>query len=435
MMKSNRSINTIVFTLISALFAFSFSASAAPKIVDRVVAIVDQSVILQSEVDDIVNRVKENAKAENQQLPSDQALKTQAVERLIVSALQMQMAERMGLKITDIQLDQALENLSKRNNQTLAQLRDTLISSGENYEKFREDFRQEMTINETQRINVHRRIYISPQEIDSLLKLLEKSGDNQEEFRLSHILIDTPSKPSADEISASKQRAEKVVELLNSGSEFAKLARGASSGAKALEGGDMGWMNINEMPSLFAEMVREAKKNDIIGPFRSGAGFHILKIKDIRGRETVEINEVKSRHILLTPSIILSESKAKQMLIDFRADILAGKSEFATLAKDNSEDPGSALKGGELGWAEPRIYVPSFREQVESLPIGEISEPFRSSHGWHIVEVLEKRTTDATANHKKERVYGMLYNRKFAEESERWLREIRDQAYIEIIND
>lgn len=435
MMKSNRSTNSIFYTLISALFAFSFAASAAPKVVDKVVAIVDQTVILQSEVDSIVERVKENASSQNQQLPSDQALKTQAIERLIVSALQMQMADRMGLKITDIQLDQALEGLAKRNNQTLDQLRQSIIAAGENYEKFREDFRQEMTINETQRISVHRRIYISPQEIDSLLKLLEKSGNNQEEFHLSHILIDVPSKPSADEISASKERAEKVVELLNSGSEFAKLARGASSGAKALEGGDMGWMNINEMPSLFAEMVRESKKGEIIGPFRSGAGFHILKIEDIRGRETVEISEVKSRHILLQPSIILSESKAKQMLKDFKKDVLAGNADFAELAKEYSEDKGSALKGGELGWAEPKIYVPSFRTQVETLPIGEISEPFRSTHGWHIVEVLERRTTDATADHKKERVYGMLYNRKFSEESERWLREIRDQAYIEIISE
>lgn len=434
MMKSNSSLKTIFYTLISALFALSFSVSAAPKVVDRVVAIVDQSVILESEVDTIVRRVKENAAAQNQQLPSDQALRTQAVERLIMNALQMQMADRMGLKITDIQLDQSLSNLAQRNNQTLDQLRESIINSGENYERFREEFRQDMTITETQRINVHRRIYISPQEIDSLLKLMEKSGNNQEEFHLSHILIDIPSKPSAEEIAASKQRAEKVVELLNGGSEFAKLARGASSGPKALEGGDMGWMNINEMPSLFAEMVRDAKKDDIIGPFRSGAGFHILKISDIRGRETVEINEVKSRHILLKPSIILSESKAKQMLLDFRTEVLAGNADFAALAKEHSEDPGSALKGGELGWAEPKIYVPSFRTQVETLPIGEISEPFRSSHGWHIVEVLEKRTTDATANHKKERIYGMLYNRKFSEESERWLREIRDQAYIEIIN-
>jgi peptidyl-prolyl cis-trans isomerase SurA len=224
-----------------------------------------------------------------------------------------------------------------------------------------------------------------------------------------------------------------VIELLNKGSDFAKIATASSGGSRALEGGDMGWMNINSMPTLFAEAVQKTSKDDLIGPIRSGAGFHILKVKDVRGIEKVEVAEVSSRHILIKPSVILSDAKAEKMLIEFREQILAGEADFAVLAKEHSADPGSALKGGELGWADPNVYVPEFRDTLAKLEIDEISTPVRSQHGWHLMQLIGKRVGDATQKRKEDKAYQLLFQRKFAEESDVWLREIRAGAYIEVL--
>ncbi|WP_199610827.1 peptidylprolyl isomerase SurA [Flocculibacter collagenilyticus] len=422
----------LILSAVVAL-AVTSNAHAEKKMLDQVVAIVDQNVILQSEVDALIHNVKANAALKGQSLPSDRVLRTQAIERLINSSLQVQIADRMGLQISDAQLDQTIANIAAQDNMTVEELKQDVEKRGENFEKYRENVREEIVISEVRRGSVQRRVYVSLQEVDSLLKLMAKHGQTNEEFHIGHILIDFPSQPDAKQVEEAKDRAQKVLDLLNNGSDFKRIAITSSGGAKALEGGDMGWLNENEMPTLFAEAIKGKKKGDIIGPFRSGAGFHILTIFDIRGREVVEIKEVNARHILVKPSVILSEEKAKQTLMDAKKQIESGDAEFAALAKELSEDPGSALKGGELGFAEPSKYVPAFKNAIERLESGQISEPFRSSHGWHIVEVLEKRTQDATEIAKKDKAYRIIFNRKFAEESASWLRELRGQAYIEIL--
>jgi peptidyl-prolyl cis-trans isomerase SurA len=212
------------------------------------------------------------------------------------------------------------------------------------------------------------------------------------------------------------------------------LAIASSAGPKALEGGIWDYMNINEMPTLFAEVVNNAKKGDIIGPIKSSAGFHIIKVMDTRGMETKEVQEVNARHILLKPSPILSEERAKATLEQFIKDIKSGKAKFADLAKQYSEDPGSAAKGGELGWAEPSIYVPEFAQTLSHLKDGEISEPFRSSFGWHIVQLEGRRTTDATKEFNTNRAHELIFRRKFNEELQNWLDEMRASAYIEVFD-
>ena len=245
-------------------------------------------------------------------------------------------------------------------------------------------------------------------------------------------MIDIPNNATADEISSAKTRADKVIEFLQDGKEFKRIAISSSSGSKALEGGQLGWMSINEMPSLFAEAVKGAKKDAIIGPLRSGAGFHIVKIQDIRGRQVVETTEVRSRHILIKPSIILSEEKARSMLNGFAKELREGTADFGELAKEYSEDPGSALKGGEYDWTDPTTYVPAFRDTLLSLDEQEISDPFRTTFGWHIVQLLGKRVADKTELAKRNRAHGMLFNRKFKEESFNWQQEMREQAHVEI---
>ncbi|MDX5406151.1 MAG: peptidylprolyl isomerase SurA [Chromatiaceae bacterium] len=411
----------------------SIAIQAAEREIDSVAAIVDNGVVLQSDVNDIVERVKRNAKAQGQTLPSDAALRTQAMERLILNSLQLQMAERMGLQISDAQLDDTIRNIAQGENLSLEAFRQQVVAEEGDYERFRERLREEMITGEVMRANVQRRIYISPQEIDSVIKLMEEQGASNEQYNIGHILIAIPSQATTEDINDAKDRADKVMQLLRDGSDFKRIAIASSSGANALEGGDLGWMNINEMPTLFSEAIRGRKKTDLIGPLRSGAGFHILTIFDIRGENVAAINEVKSRHILIKPSIILSEERARTMLADFAAKVRAGEADFAELAKQHSEDPGSKLNGGELGWSEPSIFVPAFRDTLNRLAIDEISEPFRTEHGWHIAQVLDKRTVDATADKKREQVYRMIFNRRYNEEATNFQRELRAEAHIEVL--
>ena len=421
------------FVAATVLCITSLSVAAAEREIDRVAVIVDNSVVLESDITDIVARVKRNAEAQGQSLPSDAALRTQATERLILTNLQLQLSQRMGMQISDAQLDDAIANIAREEKLTLDQFRQQVVAEEGNYERFRERLREEMITGEVLRANVQRRIYISPQEVDSLLKLMEEQGASNEQYNLGHILISIPSGAESDAIEEAKTRSDKVLELLRSGSDFKRIAIASSSGPKALEGGDLGWMNINEMPTLFSEAIRGRKKSDIIGPLRSGAGFHILTIFDIRGDNVAAIEEVKSRHILIKPSIILSEERARSMLAGFAVKLRAGEADFAELAKQHSEDPGSKLNGGDLGWSEPAVFVPAFRDTLNRLQDGEISEPFRTEHGWHIAQVLEKRTVDATADKKREQVYRMIFNRRYNEEANNFLRELREEAHIEVL--
>jgi peptidyl-prolyl cis-trans isomerase SurA len=411
----------------------SFSSMAQEVMLDRVSVIVDQGVVLESEIAALVKEVKRNAEANNQELPSDRALRTQAIERLITKNLQLQMAERMGIQISDPQLEQTIGNIAANQNASMEQLRTQLAAEGISYDDYREDIREEIIMGEVRRANVRRRVYITPQEIDTLMGLIEQQGAEQAEYRLGHILIGFPADPTDEDIQAARERADKVISLLESGSDFTKIAIASSSGNEALEGGDMGWLNINAMPTLFAEAVQNKEVDSLVGPIRSGAGFHILKVVDTRGIEKVTVQEVNSRHILVKPSIILSEDKAKAMLAGFKEDVIAGEAKFEELAKEYSEDPGSALRGGDLGWSNPDNYVPAFKDALASLEPGEFSEPVRSVHGWHLIQLIERRVDDATDKRKEEKAYQLIFNRKFAEETENWLREMRDAAYVEVI--
>jgi len=421
-------------SLLSITVVFSMLANALEERLDKVSVIVDQGVILESEISELVDGVKQGAIAQGQALPSDRALRTQAIERLILKSLQMQMAERMGIQISDPQLDQTIGNIAQKDKISIDELRERVLAEGLLYEVYREKVREELITGEVTRANVRRRVYITPQEIDTLVNLISQQGDEQAEYRLGHILIAVPSGATEEQISTSRETAEKVLELLNSGSDFTKIAIASSSGPKALEGGDLGFMNVNSMPTLFADAIQGKKKDALIGPLRSGAGFHVLKILELRGVEIVEVEEVNARHILVTPSIILSDQKAEKMLKEFRTKLIEGEEDFAKLAKEYSEDPGSALKGGVLGWNDPSVYVPEFKEALSTLKKDEYSQPIRTVHGWHLIQLIERRIDDATEKRKEDRAYQLLFNRKFNEETDTWLREMRDGAYIELLD-
>ena len=423
--------NLTIVSLASALF-FSVASIAEEVVIDRVAAIVNSGVVLESEVKDLVASVKAQSQKNNQSLPSDNALRIQVTDKLINDALILQMGERMGIQVSDAQLDQTLTNMAQENNLSLEQFRESVEKDGVSYENFRESVRKELITSEVKRASLRRRIYISPQEISNLISAMKEQTSNNVEYHLGHILIEFPPEPTQEDMEIAKDRANKVIELLEKGSDFAEIAIASSGGDKALEGGDWGWKSINEMPTLFSEVIGDKNKDDIIGPIRTGLGFSIVKIKDIRGKEVVEVEEVRARHILIEPSIILSEAKAEAMLEEFRQKILAGEADFAELAKEHSDGP-TSTKGGDLGWAEARIYDPAFRDALARLEIDEIHKPFRSSFGWHLTQLTGRRTLDATKQMNENRAYQMLYQRKFGMESARWIKELRDEAYIEVL--
>lgn len=424
---------TLISLLTAGLFgAMSQGAFAAPELMDKVLAVVNKDVVLASQQEALVQKVKASAQESGQSLPDGATLRKQALDRLIQESLQLQLADRQGLKISDTQLEQAIQSIAADNKMTLDQLRAQLAREGLTYAQYREEVRREILMNEVRRNQVRRRINISEQEVKQVVDILAKQGQQQQQYHVGHIQVALPDNPSAEQLNAAKSKIERILAALKQGADFRKMAIAESSGPKALEGGDWGWMSPQEMPTLMAEAVQGTKKGDIIGPLRSGAGLHIIKVFDTKGQQQVVQTEVRARHILIKPSIILSEEKAKGMLDGILHDIKSGKASFASLAEKYSEDPGSAVQGGELGWSDPNVYVPEFRDMVNRLQPGQISEPFRTTHGWHIVQLEERRSQDATNKAQEQRAYQLIYNRRFTEESQAWLDELRDEAYIQI---
>lgn len=429
-MKNTLSALTFITTCI---LSTTFPTNAKEVELDRVAAVVNKGVVLESEIKALIESIKLQSSQNNQSLPSDKALRTQVIDKLINTELIIQVGERMGLQISDAELDQTITNMAKENKLTLEQFRQSIIDSKMDYEVYRENVRNEIITGEVKRAGVGRRIYVSPQEVNNLIGLMNKQTNNNVEYHLGHILIAFQGEPDQEQITSEKNRAEKVIELLNSGSDFTKIAIASSGDSTALDGGDMGWKGINEMPTLFSELVDGKEKGAVLGPIRTGLGFSIVKILDIRGREVVEVEEVESRHILIKPSVIMSEAKAEATLQGLLDKISAGEADFAELAKEFSEGP-TSVRGGDLGWSEPKNYDPAFSDALAALKVDEYSKPFRSSFGWHIAQLTGRRTQDATAQMNTRKAHNILYNRKFGMESARWMKETRDEAYIEILN-
>ncbi|EKF9081550.1 peptidylprolyl isomerase SurA [Vibrio cholerae] len=420
-------------TLISVLSALTlFNAHAEPKQLDSVAVIVNSGVILQSDVDSALKTIKANAKQNKQPLPQEMVLREQVLEKLIIDTLQQQEADRIGVKIDDNRLNEAIKEIAKNNQQTQEQLIASVAQEGLTYPEFREQVRKEMAASDARNALVRRRINILPAEVDTLAELLAQETDATVQYKISHIQLRVDD---GQDKSAAETLANKLVNDLKNGADFAQMAYAYSKGPKALQGGDWGWMRKEEMPTIFADQIKMQNKGSIIGPFRSGVGFHMLKIDDVKGLEMVAVTEVNARHILIKPTIILSDEGAQKQLNEFVQRIKNGEVTFAELAQQYSQDPGSAAQKGELGYQTPDLYVPEFKHQIETLPVGQISEPFKTVHGWHIVEVLDRREVDRTDSALKNKAYRILFNRKFNEEASAWLQELRASAFVEVLKD
>ncbi|EEM1719952.1 peptidylprolyl isomerase SurA [Salmonella enterica subsp. enterica serovar Kentucky] len=422
-------------TLLLGIAMIANTSFAAPQVVDKVAAVVNNGVVLESDVDGLMQSVKLNAGQAGQQLPDDATLRHQILERLIMDQIILQMGQKMGVKITDEQLDQAIANIAKQNNMTMDQMRSRLAYDGLNYSTYRNQIRKEMIISEVRNNEVRRRITVLPQEVDALAKQIGTQNDASTELNLSHILIALPENPTSEQVNDAQRQAESIVEEARNGADFGKLAITYSADQQALKGGQMGWGRIQELPGIFAQALSTAKKGDIVGPIRSGVGFHILKVNDLRGQsQSISVTEAHARHILLKPSPIMNDQQARLKLEEIAADIKSGKTTFAAAAKEYSQDPGSANQGGDLGWATPDIFDPAFRDALTKLHKGQISAPVHSSFGWHLIELLDTRKVDKTDAAQKDRAYRMLMNRKFSEEAATWMQEQRASAYVKILS-
>lgn len=391
-------------TLLLGIAMIANTSFAAPQVVDKVAAVVNNGVVLESDVDGLMQSVKLNAGQAGQQLPDDATLRHQILERLIMDQIILQMGQKMGVKITDEQLDQAIANIAKQNNMTMDQMRSRLAYDGLNYSTYRNQIRKEMIISEVRNNEVRRRITVLPQEVDALAKQIGTQNDASTELNLSHILIALPENPTSEQVNDAQRQAESIVEEARNGADFGKLAITYSADQQALKGGQMGWGRIQELPGIFAQALSTAKKGDIVGPIRSGVGFHILKVNDLRGQsQSISVTEVHARHILLKPSPIMNDQQARLKLEEIAADIKSGKTTFAAAAKEYSQDPGSANQGGDLGWATPDIFDPAFRDALTKLHKGQISAPVHSSFGWHLIELLDTRKVDKTDAAQKDR--------------------------------
>ncbi|OZI14651.1 peptidylprolyl isomerase SurA [Sodalis-like symbiont of Philaenus spumarius] len=422
-------------TFILGLALCANGALAAPRVVDKVAAVVDNSVVLESEVDKMLSTVKHGAQEANQQLPDDATLRRQILDRLIMDTIILQLAQRTNITISDEQLDQAIGNIAAQNHMSLDQLHSSLAYDGMDYNTYRAQIRKEMLIAEVRNGEVRRRITILPQEVESLAQQITTQTSNGAEFNLSHILIPLPEEPTQDQLDKAQALATSIVEQSKSGADFGTLAITYSADAQALKGGQMGWGKLEELPSLFAASLQGAQKGSIIGPIRSGVGFHMLHVNDIRdGDQKVTVTEVHARHILLRTSVVMTDQQARDKLEDIAAQIKSGRLSFADAAKQLSEDPGSANQGGDLVWSSADAFDQAFRDVLMHLKKGEISTPVHSSFGWHLIQLIDTRQVDRTDAAQKDRAYRLLFNRKFAEEVQTWMQEQRASAYVKILD-
>lgn len=417
--------------LMLALLAFSGPVRAVYEELDAIVAIVDDDIVLASELKSRYEQVVGQLQAQQVRMPPNEILISQIMERLILESIQRQQAERRGIDIDDETLTRAVMSFAQGNNMTLDQFQQALARDGVSYRIFREEIRTEMMVNRLQRGVINRRISISEQEISGLLNSPFYQEMFSDEYRVGHILLSLEERASEAVIEAAEAEAEDMVEQLRQGADFTQMAIARSSSSRALEGGDMGWRKAGELPSLFAEDVLALEVGEIGEPIRTSGAIHIIKLLERRGAGVQKVMETKARHILVKPSEIRTPEDTQSLAQEIKQELDNG-ADFAELAKEYSEDPASALAGGDLGWATPDTFVGPFAATMESTQAGEVSAPFRTQFGWHILEVLERREQDMSEEARENMAVEILHKRRFEEEQQEWLKEIRDEAYVEV---
>jgi peptidyl-prolyl cis-trans isomerase SurA len=402
------------------------------ELLDRVAAVVNDGVVLESEVDDQLATVKERLRSQGQQMPPDAVIRQQIVEHLIVEEVEMQHAERAGLKISDETLNNAMTDVAQRNGISLQQLPQALAAQGIDYASYRDSMRRELTLRLLQQRDVVQHIAVTPREIAQYLDRQAHHPSANAEYNVSHILIAVPQEATTAQLEAAQKKADDVYQRAKNGEDFAKLAIANSNAQTALDGGALGWRKGTELPTVLADTVLNLKSGEVAAPIRAPTGFHIVRLNDMRSIEKKQVvDQIHARHILMHTNELQDDATVKLKLENLRKRILAGE-DFAAVAQVSSQDVGSAADGGDLDWTTPDAFPPEFAKVLDDLQVNEISEPFHTQAGWHIVQLLGRRKFDDTKELQNKQAMEQIRNSKVDEETELWLRRLRDDAYVDL---
>ena len=412
---------------------------AAPATLDSIVAVVEDDVVLRSELDAELRKVGRQVQAQGSPLPPRPQLERQVLERLILVKLQLAAAQQLGITVSDDDVDQALDSVAKTNNISIAQLREALSRSGMSFDAYREEVRRQITQGRLRQREVVEKIRVTDQEAAAFMARNPKfaGGGARVAYHLLHILAATPEGATAEQIAAARAKADRLVARLRGGANFGEIARAESDGRQALDGGDLGWLEAAQVPSAFIDQVERMQRGDVSDPIRNAYGFNIVKLEDFRtaagggGSERRIVQQTKARHILIRTGENASDAEIKARLEALRERIANGE-DFGNLARANSEDKVSAANGGELGWITPGGTVPQFEEVMSRLAPGQLSEPFRTPFGWHLLQVEERREQDSTDQMRVQKAKEAIRQRKAEEATELFLRRLRAESYVEI---
>ena len=400
------------------------------ELLDRIAAIVNDGLVLKSDLDEQMEAVVKRLQEQKIEMPPQSVLRQQVLERLILQEIQMQRAKHVGLTISDEQLNSALQDIAQRNKIPFDQLPTALAAQGVDYKQYRESMRKELTLTTLRQRDVIAHINVTPRELDQYLTRQQTAAAN-DEFNVSHILLSLPEAATPKQLDEIAHKAQDLAARASKGEDFGQLAIANSNSQTALDGGQLGWRKGTQLPQFILELVVKMKPGDVSEPVRTPSGFHIVKLNERRGGEAkVVINQIHLRHILMKPNELDDDETVRQKLNKLRDRILKGE-DFAGIASTASEDPGSAPDGGDLGWAGPGTFVPEFDKAIADLQVNEISEPFKSRYGWHIVQMLGTRTYDSTDDVRRQRAFAAIRESKADEETELWLRRLRDEAFVE----
>lgn len=418
--------------LLSLLLLLPALAAAAVTPLDRIAVVVDDRVILDSEIDQRMADVRFQFSKRRSPLPADDVLRRQVTEQLVLESLQLALAERAGIRIEDSALNNALTDIARESGLSLPQFQQQLdATAGTSYAEVREQVKREMVINRLRQRRMQDRIRITDQDVQNFLRSPAGRAEVATEYRLGHILVPVADSATPQDIAAAEATMQKVQAELAAGRDFAQVAATYSAAETALKGGDLGWRKAAQLPTLFAEAVETLEKGQTAGPLRTPGGFHLIRLNDRRGADQVRIRQRQTRHILVKPTEILSAEEARQKLEDIRSRIAAGAS-FADEARIHSDDPGSARQGGDLGWVAAGEMVPEFDRIMQGIPLNMLSPVFQSNYGWHILEVTGERDQDVSEQVRANIARQALYTRQYDEELASWLRELRAEAFVEI---
>jgi len=401
------------------------------ELLDRIVAVVEEDVILERELAFETNNIVGKLKANNVMIPPAFILRKQVLERLVVDKLQRQLAEKSGIRVSDEMLRSSVADIARRNNLTVDTFRLELESQGISFQGFEENIRNEIIVNQLRAREVGSRVKVTDREVAHYLETQGEVVKEQVQYHLGHILISISEGASSSVIQKAKEKANKTIDDLKNGADFKQTAVAVSDGGNALKGGDLGWRSIGQVPTLFVDAVVKMNLGDIAELIRSPSGFHIIKMLELKGVNKHIVTKTRARHILVKTNELIDDAEAKNRLLSLKERIVDGD-DFASLARSNSDDKGSAINGGDLNWVGPGDLVPPFEQAMNELAINGISDPVQTQFGWHIIQVLERENKDNSVEYKKNRVREEIRKRKIEEETELWLRRLRDEAFVDI---